>query len=95
MTGMPKKFFRSLDRVKELYYISLIYEINKAKDKLAVFETKYAMDFLSFEKSMRGSSKEDFARWDDYMEWKAYHKSYEKLMAEKKDFDEGNIRITQ
>jgi len=74
----------NINKVKDLYFISLIYEINKAKDKIALFECKYSLDFLLFEEEMKKSSKEDFERWDDYMEWKAYYKNYNKLIAEKK-----------
>jgi hypothetical protein len=69
----------NLNKVKDLYYMNLIYEINKTKDKLDLFKKKYASDFLSFEKKVKNASKEDFEKWDDYMEWKGfikYIKSY-------------------
>ncbi len=84
----------NLNKVKDLYYVNLIYELNKTKDKMDLFEKKYSQDFKSFEGNIKNSSKEDFEKWDDYMEWKAFVKLYNKLMAEKRDFDEGNIRVT-
>jgi len=85
----------NLNKVRDLYYMNLIYEINKAKDKLDLYKKKYTSDFLSFEKKVKNASKEDFEKWDDYMEWKSFYKAYKKLLAEKRDFDEGNIRVTR
>ena len=85
----------NINKIKNLFFINLIYEINIAKDKLALFESKYSSDFISFENKVKNSSKEDFVKWDDYMEWKAFYKSYNKLIEEKRDFDEGNIRVTE
>jgi len=85
----------NLNKVKDLYYMNLIYELNKTKDKLDLFEKKYSKDFLAFEKDMNGAKKEEFEKWDNYMEWKAFYKTYKMLLAEKRDFDEGNIRVTE
>lgn len=85
----------NINKIKDLYFINLIYEINKAKDKLTLFENKYSSDFLSFETTVKTASNENIEGWDDYMEWKAFYKSYKKLLEEKKDFDDGNIRVTE
>jgi len=77
----------NINKLKDLYYTNLIHEINKAKDKLAIFQIKYSSDFLSYEKKIKKASREDFERWDDYMEWKAFYKSYNTLIAEKRDFE--------
>ena len=40
------------------------------------FEKKYGLEFEDFERQIKSAVKEDFEKWDDYIEWKAYSKSY-------------------
>ena len=54
-------------------------ELTLIKEKLALFEKKYNCDFSQFEKSINEAKEEDFERWDDYMEWKAFYKKYNRL----------------
>ncbi len=54
-------------------------ELTLIREKLALFEKKYECDFSQFEKSVISAEEEDFDRWDDYMEWKAFHKKYSRL----------------
>jgi len=54
-------------------------ELTLIKEKLALFEKKYNCDFPQFEKSINEAEKEDFERWDDYMEWKAFYNKYKRL----------------
>jgi hypothetical protein len=54
-------------------------ELTLIKEKLVLFEKKYNCDFLQFEKSINEAEEEDFERWDDYMEWKAFYKKYNRL----------------
>ena len=57
-------------------------ELTLIKEKLTLFEKKYNCDFPQFEKSINEAEEEDFERWDDYMEWKAFYNKYNR-MAEK------------
>ena len=43
-------------------------EYHKVTKKIRLFTKKYAMSLEQFEKDIKGSEKEDFERWDDYME---------------------------
>ena len=54
-------------------------ELTLIKEKLALFEKKYNCDFFQFEKSIKEAAEEDFERWDDYMEWKAFYNKYNRL----------------
>ncbi len=56
-----------------------LYELHIVKEKLTLFEKKYGKTFSDFEKEVL--SKEDFEKWDDYLEWKAYLKSLKELEA--------------
>lgn len=53
-----------------------MYEINAVKEKIRLFEKKYGKNFEEIELALK-KEKEDFAKWDDYMEWKAYKKTFE------------------
>jgi hypothetical protein len=54
-------------------------ELTLIKEKLTLFEKKYNCDFPQFEKSINEAEEEDFQRWDDYMEWKAFYNKYNRL----------------
>ncbi len=43
-------------------------------------EKKHGCDLQAFEKSIK-QSLEDFERWDDFIEWKAYSESIKELEA--------------
>ena len=82
------------EEVINVLRLDLISEIQALKKAIELFEKKYGKSLKEFEKEVL-EGKEDFEKWDDYMEWKAFVKLYNKLMAEKRDFDEGNIRVTK
>ncbi len=54
-------------------------EQKQVKDKLNLFERKYNQTFSVFEMNIKNAKQENFERWDDYIEWKAYQKSLSKL----------------
>ncbi len=68
----------SLDfSINQIKKIIRLYELHIIKEKLSLFEKKYGKSFKEFEKEVK--EKEDFEKWDDYLEWKAYFKAYEDL----------------
>ncbi|MCL4551821.1 MAG: hypothetical protein M1495_25020 [Bacteroidetes bacterium] len=83
----------SLSDIKDLYLSNVLFELHKAKEKNLLFENKYKLSFTEFEKLVKESTKEDFSNWDDYMEWKAFVKSYQQLLQEKADLENGNIKV--
>ncbi|UCH96716.1 MAG: hypothetical protein JSV88_07655 [Candidatus Aminicenantes bacterium] len=60
-------------------------ELTLIKEKLTLFEKKYNCDFPQFEKSINEAKEEDFERWDDYIEWKAFYKKYNRLNGRRKN----------
>jgi hypothetical protein len=60
-----------------LIEIIKLYELHIIKEKLKLFEKKYSKTFEEFEKEVL--EKEDFEKWDDYLEWKAYLKTLKSL----------------
>jgi len=46
------------------------------KKKDEIYKGKYKMSFEDFEKTVLSSKEENFTKWDDYLEWKAFHSAY-------------------
>ncbi len=67
------------ESLKDLERLIIFYDLHIVKEKIALFEKKYGKTFSEFEKEVL--SKEDFEKWDDYLEWKAYLKSLKELEA--------------
>ena len=42
-------------------------------------QQKHACFFDDFEQQVNNSEEEDFEKWDDYIEWKAFHKSMQHI----------------
>lgn len=82
------------EKAKEMYYANMMCEIHKVTEKIRLFTKKYAMSFVQFEKEVKGSEKEDFEKWDDYMEWKGYENVLQYLIKEKKDLDVGDYKVS-
>jgi hypothetical protein len=59
------------------------------------FERKYNVSFPAFEKQIMEKS-EEFERWDDYIEWKAYIESLKDLDRQLQDIENAQgITITE
>ena len=61
--------------------INRVHDMNTSKKKefkssMKEFETIYGLIFEDFEKQIKFAATEDFEKWDDYIEWKAYSKAY-------------------
>lgn len=74
----------SRDEIKEYEKLKLISELALVKQHLQLFESKYGCSFQEFEDQLNRESQENFAAWDDYIEWKAYCER-EKALATKMD----------
>ncbi len=57
--------------------LEFLYELHIIKEKIRLFKEKYKKDFKEFEQEVL--EKEEFEKWDDYLEWKAYEKTLEYL----------------
>jgi len=68
-------------------------ELSQSKDKLALFQKKYASEFSAFEKEIKSSKKENFNFWDDYIEWKSYFHLFNDLTDKIKDIRSGNFKV--
>ena len=71
-------------------YLAASHAVN---EKLRLFESKYAQTWDAFSQELNASSTEDFARWDDYIEWKAYLKTADDLAVKMDEVKHGNFEI--
>lgn len=69
-------------------------EFSVAKDKISYFIKKYKMTFNRFEKKVLNAKREEFAAWDDYIEWKGYNSVYNDLDTKIKDIKRGHFKVT-
>ncbi len=83
----------NIDTEKSLFYANIVYEIHTVSDKINFFKSKYNTDFESFESQIKTESKEDFEKWDDYIEWKGFQKALIELKSKKTDIENGNIKL--
>ena len=77
-----------------MYYANLMYELHKVEEKLFLYKNKYKLSFIQFEKQVLESKNENYEWWDDYMEWKAYNKSYNELNSDKDNIKNGNYKLS-
>lgn len=64
-----------------------------ANEKIRLFEQKYGQTWDEFSEEINNTSDEDFARWDDYIEWKACVKTAEDLAAKIDEVKHGNFEV--
>ncbi|RLD67322.1 MAG: hypothetical protein DRI95_05015 [Bacteroidetes bacterium] len=84
-----------LDKEKaiDFYSLTCMYELHAIKEKIRLFEKKYGKNFEQFELALK-KGKENFAKWDDFMQWKAYEKTHESLIRQKAQIKNGDYKIS-
>jgi len=70
----------SVDDVRAFEKLKLISQIAPLKERIRSFERKYGCGLQAFENKML-QQPEDFERWDDFIEWKAYVEILKDLMS--------------
>ena len=85
----------SVDDIKTFEKLKLISQVAPERERIRLFERKYGCDVKAFEDQLR-QLPEDFERWDDFIEWKAYADSLKDLESKlKKIEDATNFRIAK
>ncbi|MGB7001882.1 MAG: hypothetical protein WBE22_07715 [Halobacteriota archaeon] len=64
----------SKEEVKGFEKLKAISQIAPIKERIRFFESKYGCTLGEFKNKIK-QEKEDFEKWDEYIEWKAYIKS--------------------
>jgi len=83
----------SVDDIKAFERLKLISQIAPVKERIKSFEMKHKCNLDAFDEKLK-QLPEDFERWDDFIEWKAYRDSLKDLESRlKKIEDATNFRI--
>jgi hypothetical protein len=83
----------TVDDIKTFEKLKLISQIAPVKERINSFERKHGCSLKAFEDRL-ARLPEDFERWDDFIEWKAYAESFRDLESRlKKIEDATNFRI--
>lgn len=84
----------SMEEIKEFEKLKILSHITIVKEKIKLFENKYKCKFEIFEDKVKKEKKEEFEKWDDYIEWKAYVDTLKDLERKLRDVDNAkNLRI--
>ncbi len=83
----------SQNKAKDYLKAEILYELNLTKEKLKLFEKKYEKSLEEFEAQLK-NEKENFEKWDDYIEWKSYKKNMNDIKKRLIDIENENIKIT-
>jgi len=68
----------SKEEIKTFEKLTAISQIVPIKERIRFFEKKYGCTFEMFKKEIK-QGEENFEKWDDYIEWKAYVESLKNL----------------
>jgi hypothetical protein len=71
-------------------FMSTSYTID---EKIRLLERKYGQTWAEFSRQIESAKDEDFERWDDYIEWKAYIKMAEDLAFKIGEVKHGNFEV--
>ncbi len=83
----------SKSEVKEYEKLKTVSQLVPIKEKIKLFERKYGSSFKEFEEEVK-RGEEDFEKWDDYIEWKAYLESMKELTAKLKEIEDAeDVRV--
>lgn len=83
----------SREEIKTFEKLNVISQIAPIRDKIRYFEKKYGCTLEVFEARQKG--EEDFERWDDYIEWKAYTEKLKDLELTLKEIEHAqDISVT-
>ena len=84
----------SKEEVKGFEKLKAISQIAPIKERIRFFESKYGCTLGEFKNKIK-QEKEDFEKWDEYIEWKAYIKSLRDIESKMRDIEDAkDVRIT-
>ena len=73
--------------------IEYMADSHTVNENLRLLERKYNQTWEAFSQEVESASEEDFERWDDYIEWKAYRRSADDLAIKMSEVKHGNFEI--
>jgi hypothetical protein len=85
----------SKNDIKTFERLAIISRKAPVLERVKQFERKYNVQFPAFERQVKDNA-EDFERWDDFIEWKAYVESLKDLERQLQDIENAqDITITE
>lgn len=66
------------NEVRQYKKLQIISELTLIKEHINIFLKKYNCSFKQFEKNIK-TDQENFEKWDDFIEWKAYQEKLKEL----------------
>jgi len=91
--GQDSSLVVSANDVKTFERLKAISLIAPLKERIRSLEIKYGCDIDSFEEVIK-TLPEDFERWDDFIEWKAYSETVLELESRLKETENAkDVRI--
>ncbi len=85
----------SKQQMAEWILLDYLARTHSLKEKISLFVKKYNTNFESFETQIKTTSKEDFEKWDDYIEWKAFHNFYVSYLKQIEEVKNGNFQLAE
>lgn len=84
----------SKEEIRLLERLNIISQMVPIREKIRLFEQKYDCNFKTFESRIQ-MEEEDFQKWDDYIEWKAYTEKLKDLELTLKEMEDAqDFKIT-
>lgn len=80
--------------VMNMARLDLLARLRATQDRINWFERKYSVLFEQFEQQIQ-TGAEDFAQWDDYMEWQAYLNMFADIQQDLTELRHGHFEITR
>lgn len=85
----------SKQQMAEWILLDYLARTHSLKEKISVYIKKYNMNFEDFEIQVKSASKEDFEKWDDYIEWKSFHNFYLSYLKQIEEVKNGNFQLAE
>ncbi len=79
--------------IKNFLKADLLYKLHKLEEEIKLFEKKYNKSFTDFEKEVK--EKENFQKWEDYLEWKSAIKELEYIKKQITELESGDIKLSK
>lgn len=83
----------SKQQMAEWILLDYLAKTHSLKEKMSFYLKKYNTTFEEFEMQVKSNSKEDFEKWDDYIEWKAFHNFYTSYLKQIEEVKNGNFQL--
>ena len=79
--------------IVDMLMMETLSELHQVREKLRFFKEKYGQDFENYSMKIE-REEENFERFDDYMEWKAYIQLFRDIQQKIEDLKHGNFQVT-